>query len=1385
MKTQNRKTRLPRRLIGFVAAFALALSLLPVGVLTAFGEGEAILQALNLAGEPEAVLAEEAPTSVIDGEDEDIASTDETADPVTEPETPAEDAAGDTDDGEDVAKDDGKQEAAPSQELKAFTSTYEEAVAAAAAKDKDALAKALETATGLHAMLSADELEQPEVARMWTEIEGLRATLSELAAEVTDPAATVNGTGYETLQEAIGAANAGDTVIIARDLALTEGITVAKAITLDLGGKKLTASGCSAVTVTGASATVRGGTIEVSAGSDTYAVTVGASGSLSTESVTVIGHGASGVLVNGGSYVKRLTNIQATDGFGIRVVNGGSASHEGGMVVANYGVFVAGSGSTFNMNGGDISAAGFGITGNGLAANGGTTINISGGSVSSTDSIAVYHPQAGTLTVSGGSLSGTYGGIGIKSGTLTVTGGTIAGTSGGAYVDGESNGNGINVSGSAIHVDSRAGYAGGMNISISGGTLSSNNGYAIDEVSGGGSSQISSLFVTGGSFRAALGSIRLAPGANASVSGGSFSHEVPAEYCATGFVCDGENGSYDIVRADSIVEAQIGDTTYKTLAEAIAAAKDGDTVVLLRSVSADGEGIVVSGKAITLDLNGKTITGSGITGAAVVSAAGGSAVTVLGNGGTVTGSDSPALATTGGSLVVSGGSYRGNTTGCINAQQGAITVYGGTFGCEYAEGPGVWYVLAGDAASFKIYGGTFLNAEPAESQLASGCKVISDGAGKFDVTRNYSGNITLLDGTPVEGNTIVFADETTLQMIEVTDPNFGDKSWEWRAGFKITVPEGSHNPSYSQISDWFNDDGSSSQWVSAGSVADDGIYYVSSSQAMMEQYKGGDNQLMYRYGFDWDGDGVNDQYVTVIVKDTVTYADHECEWDEGVILEGDEPTCTQTGVRTFECAKCHVTRAEEVPALGHEYGDWYLAYEATCTTPEIEERVCERESGCDGTWENGDGLEQRETAPALGHQWGDWAILEGFEPTCVDDGIEYRECARPGCQLTEEEDEYGMGHGYEERVIPALGHSWTTTVTKAATCTEDGEETSVCATCGETVTTVIPATGHSAVAVADKPATCTETGLSGRTVCSVCNQAVNEGTVLPMLEHRVGVGAVIRAATCTTEGLMAFSCQDCGVQVSTETIPALGHAVAIDPAVAATCTTAGLTEGSHCTACNEVLTAQQTIPALGHDWDEGEVTKAATCSATGVRTHHCTRCNVAGEQEIAIDPNAHSWGAWTVVRNAAVGVEGSEQRVCAHDGTHVETRAIAALQQPQNGGNANGATTGGNAASGATGGNGAAGGATGGVEAAMTGGTGNVAGAQGAGEAIEGDETPLAAPDETTIADDANPLAAGNARVQQEGVDWAPVAVAVGAFVLVDGVAIAYVLRKRRRNRMM
>ena len=73
----------------------------------------------------------------------------------------------------------------------------------------------------------------------------------------------------------------------------------------------------------------------------------------------------------------------------------------------------------------------------------------------------------------------------------------------------------------------------------------------------------------------------------------------------------------------------------------------------------------------------------------------------------------------------------------------------------------------------------------------------------------------------------------------------------------------------------------------------------------------------------------------------------------------------------------------------------------------------------------------------------------------------------------------------------------------------------------------------------------------------------------------------------------------------TETAPATctTHTEATDEGVAATCTTAGKTEGKHCSVCGEVLVAQQTIPASGHT----EVTEsvhmwmwtASICAGTG------------------------------------------------------------------------------------------------------------------------------------------------------------------------------------------
>lgn len=55
--------------------------------------------------------------------------------------------------------------------------------------------------------------------------------------------------------------------------------------------------------------------------------------------------------------------------------------------------------------------------------------------------------------------------------------------------------------------------------------------------------------------------------------------------------------------------AQIGDTKYATLAEALAAAKNGDTVELLADIEIDTETYTIAdGVSITLDMNGKKIT---------------------------------------------------------------------------------------------------------------------------------------------------------------------------------------------------------------------------------------------------------------------------------------------------------------------------------------------------------------------------------------------------------------------------------------------------------------------------------------------------------------------------------------------------------------------------------------------------------------------------------------------------------------------------------------------------------------------------------------------------------------------------------------------------------
>ena len=118
-------------------------------------------------------------------------------------------------------------------------------------------------------------------------------------------------------------------------------------------------------------------------------------------------------------------------------------------------------------------------------------------------------------------------------------------------------------------------------------------------------------------------------------------------------------------------------------------------------------------------------------------------------------------------------------------------------------------------------------------------------------------------------------------------------------------------------------------------------------------------------------------------------------------------------------------------------------------------------------------------------------------------------------------------------------------------------------------------------------------------------------------------------------------------KLGTRTVVKEGHKAVKDAAVAATCETAGKTEGSHCSVCNTVIKAQTTVAALGHNWDSGKVTKAATCTATGTKTYTCSRCKKTRTETIAATGHKEVKDAAVAATCETTGkTEGSHCSVC-------------------------------------------------------------------------------------------------------------------------------------------
>lgn len=102
--------------------------------------------------------------------------------------------------------------------------------------------------------------------------------------------------------------------------------------------------------------------------------------------------------------------------------------------------------------------------------------------------------------------------------------------------------------------------------------------------------------------------------------------------------------------------------------------------------------------------------------------------------------------------------------------------------------------------------------------------------------------------------------------------------------------------------------------------------------------------------------------------------------------------------------------------------------------------------------------------------------------------------------------------------------------------------------------------------------------------------------------HEWGDRETLKAATCTEKGQTGVVCHKCGKVKDQQPIPVAGHAPVTDPAVAPTETTDGLTEGSHCSVCGAVLTAQEVIPMRDptiDTWFSRAATTEADAKAAG------------------------------------------------------------------------------------------------------------------------------------------------------------------------------------------
>ena len=314
-------------------------------------------------------------------------------------------------------------------------------------------------------------------------------------AEVKTYVAQIGETKYETLQEAL---TAGGEVTLLSDLTVSDELVIATPVTLDLGGFTLTCTangeGDSIWVKGGQSLVLKNGTVL----SSQIGIYESRGATVTIESDATVQSTGSDV-----AYALYMNGSTATVKGTLKAVSQAlvffSYTSDDGSVTMPCTVTVSG---TVLSTGEDVAA----ISGNGTdhCADNAVTIN-EGATITSEQSEAIYWPNAGTLTINGGTITGGSNGIYAKSGTVDIKGGTITSTAT-EVVDPAVNNNGSTGEGYALVLEkgtASGGYANGLTASVTGGSFESVGAPVVSWTRDAEAAEALTGFVEGGSFKGA------------------------------------------------------------------------------------------------------------------------------------------------------------------------------------------------------------------------------------------------------------------------------------------------------------------------------------------------------------------------------------------------------------------------------------------------------------------------------------------------------------------------------------------------------------------------------------------------------------------------------------------------------------------------------------------------------------------------------------------------------------------------------------------------------------------------------------------------------------------------------------------------------------------